>query len=148
MKAETQTRRYSKATIKQARLDCSRAMARARYCPDRSTVLELQCVDDREETELKFGNQLWYFQSHGVDHDNRVHHLFGVVEYSLQYGISELVEDGVFDSEEQREKFRHLYEKEVVRPTWEHPAHRFLAAGLIAVMSIWLVFLLLTKLTV
>lgn len=147
MSAETRTSRFSEATMKQVRLDCQRAMERARFCPNRSEVVRIRCIDDREETDDRFGNQLWYFEGQGVDQTQQIHNLFGVVEYSIQFGLSELVEDGVYDSETQREKFRHLYESEVISPSWENPAHRWLAIGLIAVTSIWLGFLLLTKLS-
>ena len=117
MSADTRTRRFSERTIKQVRVDCSRAMARARFCADRSDVVQLRCVDDRPETEYSFGNQLWFFEGLGVDDDSRRHSVYGVVEYSLQYGLHELVEDGVFDSEYQRERYRH------VRGTEPRPIH-------------------------
>ncbi len=142
MSAETRTRRFSERTIRQVRLDCNRAMVRARFCPDRSDVVQLRCIDDRPETEDTFGNQLWYFEGLGVDEQGRRHSIYGVVEYSLQFGLHDLVEDGVFDSEHQRERFRHLYEREVHPPTWRHPAHRWLAAGLVAVTAIWIAYLL------
>ena len=82
----------------------------------------------------------------GVDERDQRHSAFGVVEYSLQYGLHELVEDGVFDSEHQRERFRHLYEREIHRPTWRHPAHRLLLAGVIAMASICLAYLLVQNL--
>ncbi|MGB7344898.1 MAG: hypothetical protein WBD20_11840 [Pirellulaceae bacterium] len=108
--------------------------------------MNVYCADDHEETETKFGNQLWYFEGRGVDELDRVQRLYGVIEYSLQYGLSELVEDGVYDCEAQRDKFRHIYQREVISPSWETPAHRWLIAGLIAVTAIWVAFLLLTKL--
>ena len=133
MSAETRTARFSERTIKQVRVDCNRAMARARFCADRSDVVQLRCVDDRPEMEICFGHQLWFFEGLGVDDQNRRHSVFGVIEYSLQFGLHEIVDDGVFDSEFQRERFRQLYEREVQHPSWQHPAHRWLAAGLIAV---------------
>ena len=146
MSAETRTRRFSERTIRQVRLDCNRAMIRARFCPDRSDVIQLRCVDDCPESEHSFGNQLWYFEGLGVDENEQRHSVFGVVEYSLQFGLHELVEDGVFDSEHQRERFRHLYEREVHRPSWRHPAHRWLVAGVFAVASITLAVLLVRTL--
>lgn len=147
MSAETRTRRFSERTIRQVRLDCNRAMVRARFCPDRSDVIQLRCIDDRPESEQSFGNQLWYFEGLGVDERDHRHSVFGVVEYSLQYGLHELVEDGVFDSEHQRERFRHLYEREVHPPAWRHPAHRWLLAGMVAVASVFLAYLLVKSLT-
>ncbi len=142
MSADTRTQRFSERTIRQIRLDCNRAMMRARYCPDRSDVLQLRCADDQPETETCFGNQLWYFEGVGVGEQDRRQNVFGVVEYSVQFGLHELVEDGVFESEHQRERYRHLYDREMHRPSWRQPAHRWLAAGLIAVALIWLAYLL------
>ena len=68
---------------------------RARFCPDRSDVVQLRCVDDQQETEHTFGNQLWYFEGVGVDEEDCRRSVFGVVEYSVQFGLHELVEDGV-----------------------------------------------------
>lgn len=146
MSAETRTRRFSERTIRQVRLDSNRAMVRAQFCPDRSDVVQLRCIDDRPESEHSFGNQLWYFEGLGVDEHDRRHSVFGVVEYSLQYGLHELCQDGVFDSEHQRERFRHLYEREIHRPSWRHPAHRLLLAGVVAVGLIWLAYLLVRTL--
>ena len=147
MSADTRTRRFSERTIKQVRLDCNRAMIRARFCPDRSDVIQLRCVDDCPETEQGFGNQLWYFEGLGVDENEQRHSVFGVVEYSLQFGLHELVEDGVFDSEHQRERFRHLYEREVHRPSWRHPVHRWLLVGVVAMAAITLAVLLVKTFT-
>lgn len=148
MGADTRTRRFSEHTIRQVRQDSNRAMIRARFCPERSEVVQLRCIDDRPESETAFGNQLWYFEGLGVDEHDRRHSVFGVVEYSIQFGLHELVEDRVFDSEYQRERFRHLYEREVVRPSWRQPAHRLLAAGCVAVGVLYLTYLLLRTLWV
>ncbi|TWU34164.1 hypothetical protein Q31b_56350 [Novipirellula aureliae] len=141
MGAETRTKQFSERTIRQVRLDCERAMTRARFCPEQSEVLQMRCVDERVETESTFGNQLWYFEGIAVDGEQRSHSIFGVVEYSIQFGLYELVDDGVFDSEHQRERFRHLYEKEFHPPSWRQPAHRILAFGLLFVAILWLLYL-------
>ena len=133
--------------MRQVRLDCSRALVRARFCPNRSEFDHLRCVDDHPESEDTFGHQLWYFEGTGVDESDRRHRVFGVVEYSLQFGLHEVVEDGVFDSEEQRERFRHLYEREVRRPVWSHPAHRWLLGGVLVIAAICLASLLLLQST-
>ena len=146
MSAETRTRRFSERTIRQVRLDCNRAMIRARFCPDRSDVIQLRCIDDRAETDHTFGNQLWYFEGLGGDGNEQRHSVFGVVEYSLQYGLHELVHDRVFDSEHQRERFRHHYESQNHRPSWRHPAHLWLLGGLLAVTVAFVVYLLVRTL--
>ncbi|TWU51054.1 hypothetical protein Poly51_43480 [Rubripirellula tenax] len=146
MSADTRTRRFPERTIRQVRLDCTRGLVRARFCPDRSELLQIRCVDDRAESDAAFGNQLWFFEGVGVDSRDQRHSVFGVVEYSLQFGLHELVEDGVFESEHQRERFRHLYEREVQQPSWSQPAHRWLATGVIAVGSVWLAYLIIRAL--
>ncbi len=142
MSAETRARRYSERTIRQVRLDCNRAMLRARFCEDRSDVVQLRCIDDQAETDQAFGSQLWYFEGIGADTQGRRQSVFGVVEYSVQFGLLELVEDRVFESEHERERYRHRYERELLRPTWRHPGHRWLAAGLVMVTIVWLTYLL------
>ncbi len=143
MSADTRTVRFSEHTIRQVQADCARAMRRARFDPDQGEIVHMRCVDDRHESDECFGSQLWYFEGLGIDDEAHRHRVFGVVEYSVQYGLLELIEDGVFDSENQRERFRLLYEREMHPPSWRHPAHRMLAMGLIAVSSIWLGYLVL-----
>lgn len=141
MSASIQPTRFSQRVIRQVRMDASRAMVRARFCPDRSEVLQLRCVDDRKESDADFGRQLWFFEGLGIDElDNRLA-VFGTIEYSLQYGLHELVDDGVFDSETQRRRVRHLYTRTVDGPSWQHPAHRFLIVGMAAVALAYLAYL-------
>ena len=108
--------------------------------------MQLRCVDDQPESEQTFGNQLWYFEGIGVDGEDRRHNVFGVVEYSVQFGLHELVEDGVFDSDYERERFRHQYNREVHRPSWRHPAHRWLLFGVLAIASACLAFVIVRTL--
>lgn len=147
MGAETRTRRFSEQTLRQVRLDCSRAMIRARFCPEQIEVLKLRCIDDRLETEESFGNQLWYFEGYGVDERLRRQTVFGAIEYSIQFGLHELVEDGVFESEEERDRFRCVYEREIQRPSQQQAAHRWVALALVSSMGMWLA-IFITKMLV
>ena len=145
--AETRTRRFSESTIRQVNLDCRRAMIRGRFCPDRSEVSQQRCVVDREEKDENFGSQLWYFEGCGVDSYDQRHTVFGVVEYSLQYGLHELIEDAVFESDEQRDRFRQMYDQEKQNATWRHPSHRWLALGVVLMAVISLTYLTIVTLT-
>jgi len=147
MGPRTRTQRFSERTIQQVRLDGHRALVRAHFCPERSEVVHLRCVDDSPETESGFGSQLWYFEGVGVDAEDRRQGVYGVVEYSIQFGLHELVEDGVFDSETQRSRFRQLYNREVRRPSWRQLPHRWLAIGLLAVAAVTLVVQLVRSLS-
>lgn len=146
MRAETRTRRFSERVLRQVRMDCARSLVRNRYCPERSEIIQLRCMDDRVESEQTFGSQLWYFEGVGVDPEDHRLNIYGVIEYSIQFGLNELVEDGVFESAYERERFRHDYDRELNRPSWRHPAHRWLALGLVAVTAIWMSFLIVKSL--
>ena len=145
MSAETGTQLFTERTIRQVRLDSGRALARVQLCPERSVLKNLRCVDHHAEIDETFGHQLWYFEGQGIDEHANRHEIFGFIEYSVQFGLHELVEDGVFDSEQQRERFRNHYEQEVRRPLWSHPAHRWLAVGMVAIAVICLTYLILQK---
>lgn len=147
MSTHTPSKCFSEATIRQVQLDCNRAMLSSGFCPERSEIMQLRCIDHRLETESDFGGQLWYFEGIGVDEVERRHTVHGVIEYSTQYGLNELVADGVFMTEHQRERFRNLYEDAGQRPEWQQPAHRLLAAGVVAVSAIWLTYILVRSLT-
>ena len=147
MSAETRTQRFPERTIRQVTLDCHRAMGRAKFCPDQNEITQLRCVDHRQETEQSFGCQLWYFEGLGLDDVGQRSRVFGVVEYSLQFGLHELIEDRVFDSDCQREQYRHFYERGVQRGRWRHPANGWLLAGVVAVAAVWLAYLLLLSQT-
>ncbi len=141
MSAETRTQQFCERVLRQVRLDCGRSLARSRYCPQRSEIIQLRCMDDHPESENSFGNQLWYFEGVGIDDADRRKSVYGVIEYSIQFGLHELVEDGVFESSGERERFRHDYEREIHRPSWQQPAHRLLALAMVAVTVTWLIFL-------
>jgi len=146
MAAETHPRRFTERIIRQVRSDSTRAIMRARYCTQRSEILHLRCVDDRAEREEVFGNQLWYFEGIGVDELDSRRLVYGVMEYSIQFGLQELIDDGVFDSEQERDRFRSLYQQEVERPSWRQPAHRWLVAGMISVAAMTFAVLLVKTL--
>ena len=132
MNASVEAYEQPERTLRQVRLDCLRAVVRARLCPERSVVTRLDLVDHYEETESQFGSQLWFFEGKGFDEDGTGHDLYGVVEYSIEFGLHEFIEDGVFDSASQRDRFLRLYRREVIRPTLRHPAHRWLLVGMLS----------------
>ena len=147
MSVNVQGRRFSERTIQQVRLDCNRALARSQFCPDRSELFHMRCVDKHDESDAQYGNQLWYFDAVGVDHLDARHDVCGVVEYSMQFGLLEIIEDGVFDSDSQRQRFRDLYDQEQRPVHWRHPIHQWLLAGLVMAATILLAYLFVRSLT-
>ncbi len=146
MRAQAPQRQFSERVLRQVRLDSGRALVRANFVLESSEIINLRCVDDHFETDRQFGNQLWYFEGIGVDEARNRKNIHGVVEYSIQYGLQELVEDGVFDSAGERERFCSVYKRIVHTPSWRQPAHRLLLAGMIAVTAAMLLFLMLRNL--
>ena len=143
MQSNTSDKQFSEQTVRQVAADARRALVRGRYCIERSQIEQLRCVDDQAETERAFGHQLWYFDGFGVNESNRRVRVFGAIEYSLQFGLHELVEDGVFDAEDQRDRFRHVYRGHTPQPSWRQTPHRWLMAAMAAVTTIFLAYLAL-----
>lgn len=149
MSAETQAIRIPEKIMRQIRSDSHAALLRARICPSSTDAVQLRCIEFRRESESEFGSQLWYFDAHGV-FDNPSGDpqrsgklpVYGVLEYSIQYGLHELAEDGVFDSVAERERYHSVYRRgHFVASLW-HPMHRWLALGVLlvalAVLIKWL----------
>jgi hypothetical protein len=145
MSAETQAIRIPEKIMRQIRSDSQAALLRARVCPTRSEIVQLRCVDYRHETDSAFGAQLWYFDSQGVDELNRKTPVYGVLEYSIQYGLHELVEDGVFDSPAQRDRFHSVYRRGHLSPSFWHPGHRWLILGVMLMIMVAVVMKVLPR---
>jgi hypothetical protein len=140
MHPNTSDHKFSEQTLKQVASDASRAMIRARYCLERSRIDRFACVDAQPETDLAFGRQLWFFEGMGVDELDRRMRVYGAIEYSLQYGLHELVEDGVFEVADQRDRFRHVYRGLGRQPSWKDPAHRWLMLGMVLSASLFVAY--------
>lgn len=145
MSAETQAIRVPEKIMRQIRSDSQAALLRARVCPPGSEIVQLRCVDYRHETDSDFGAQLWYFDAQGIGELNRKTPVFGVLEYSIQYGLHELVEDGVFDAAAQRDRFHSVYRRGHLSPSLWHPAHRWLAMGVMLLIIVALAIKVLPR---
>jgi len=133
MSAETQAIQIPEKIMRQIRTDSQNSILRARLCPSRSEIFQLRCVDFRRESDTQFGGQLWYFEGFGVDETSRRLPIFGALEYSIQFGLHEFVDDGVFESLAQRDRFHSVYRRGHVRTSMWHPAHRWLLVGMLLV---------------
>lgn len=144
MQPNTSDKQFSEQTLRQVAADARRALLRGRYCVERSQIERIRCIDDQEETERAFGRQLWFFDGMGVDEANRRVRVFGAVEYSLQFGLHEMVEDGIFEADDQRDRFRHIYRGHAPRPSWSQPVRRWtlaFAAAMIGILIAYAAFL-------
>ena len=140
MPSHTRNQQFSEQTLRQVAADCRRALQRGHYCSDHSRVERLRCIDDQPETDEEFGRQLWYFEGRAISNEERRIRVYGVIEYSIQFGLHELVEDGVFDSPDHRDRFREIYHHVPSRFCWKHPSIRLLGAGICIVAIAYLVY--------
>lgn len=146
MHSETGLQLFDKRTMRQVASDAMRALARANYDVDRSVLEQLSCRELEPETETAYGRQLWYFDALAVDELDREGVVYGVIEYSRQYGLNEVVEDAVFDTAAERDRYELVYQRRSAGPTWRHPAHLWILAGMVLMGVAWVAMLLLRKL--
>lgn len=133
MPSHISKQQFSEQTLRQVAADCRRALQRAHYNADQSLLERLRCVDEQAETEETFGRQLWYFEGRALTLESQRIRVYGVIEYSVQYGLQELVDDSVMDSPEQRDRFRDDYHRIPRRFSWQHPSIKLIAAGMFGV---------------
>lgn len=136
MEADTQEIQIPRKTLRQIRSDCQTAISDANLAFADDSPVRLYCVDHAPETLGAYGRQLWYFDGQAINQDGKQSSLFGVLEYRLEYGLHELIERGVFDSVEQRDRFHRVYTHGFLRdPLW-NPATLWLGAALVAMTVI------------
>lgn len=80
-------------------------LLRREFCPEQSRVENLRCMEFIEETDLSFGKQIWFFEGVGVDAMGRRHMLFGLLEFSIQFGLLESATAALFEEEEMRDRY-------------------------------------------
>ena len=141
MTSHTSNQQFSEQTLRQVAADCRRALHRGHFSAEQSRVERLRCIDDEPETSDDFGRQLWYFEGRAITIDDRRLRVYGVIEYSIQFGLHELVEDGVFESPHERDRFLEIYHHVPNRRVWNHPSMRLLGAGMCIVAVSYLVYI-------
>lgn len=139
MQPNTSDKQFSEDVLRQVLVDARRALIRGHF-KDRSSIELVRCIDYQPETDRLYGSQLWFFDASAIDENNKQQKVFGVIEYSLQYGMYELIEDGVFESIEQRSRFRSGYRGILPQPRWRDPAHRWLLAAVLAISAATLAY--------
>jgi hypothetical protein len=85
---------------------------------------------------------LWCFEAIGIDPVGRRHILYGVLEFSIQYGLLEASQTAMFEDSDHREKFLQSETKPAAKLIYKYPSTRFWvysAWASIAVLSlIWI----------
>jgi hypothetical protein len=122
-------------------------LVRHAFCPEQSRIENLRCIRFESEKECKYGSQVWYFEAIGVDPASRRHMLYGVLDFSVQYGILEPIQAEVFEDSEHRHALFSLDETTAATSVWSHPSTRFWVrtayAGVVVTSLMWLTMLAL-----
>jgi hypothetical protein len=105
MTPETDKVQFSRQIWQAASEHALQCLERREFCPDRSRIENLRCEYLVEETDTAFGSQIWCFEAIGIDRSGRRQILHGVLEFSIQYGLMEPSQTGMFDDMKDRENF-------------------------------------------
>jgi hypothetical protein len=119
-----------------------RCLTRREFCPEQSRIENLRCVHLEDESETLFGKQLWCFEAIGIDPVGRRHVLFGVLEFSIQYGLLEASQTAMFEDSEHREQFLQNESQPPSMLIYKYPSTRFWVGSawcsIIALTAIWI----------
>jgi hypothetical protein len=102
---ETDKLQFSRQIWQAASEQAHRCLTRREFCPDQSRIENLRCVRLEDESEIQFGRQLWCFEAIGIDPAGRRHVLYGLLDFSVQYGLLEASQTAMFDDVDHRENF-------------------------------------------
>ena len=123
-----------------------RCLSRKEFCPEQSRIENLRCIHLVDETDCSFGKQLWCFEAIGIDPVGRRHILYGVLEFSIQYGLLEAAQTAMFEDTDHREKFLQNETRSAAKIAYQYQSTRFWvfsAWSSIALLSaVWVVILI------
>ena len=142
MNADSEIHQLAIRSIRQIELDSLLALERARFSVATSDVSRIRCVDLQPESEESFGQQLWFFEASGMDNEQAEKACYGVLHYSVEFGLLDLLQGYVFDCPQEREHcYRFFKTGKRTEGSW-HPANRWLLAGVSMVGLVWVAYLL------
>lgn len=95
------------------------------FCPEQSRIENLRCVQFESEKDLRYGSQVWHFEAIGVDHSNRRHMLYGVLRFSVQYGLLEIEDSQIFADVELRQAYLADKPDQRAKSVWSQPFTKF-----------------------
>ena len=147
MTPEADKIQFSRQIWQAASEHAHRCLTRREFCPEQSRVENLRCVHLVDETDCLFGKQLWCFEAIGIDPVGRRHILYGVLEFSIQFGLLEASQTAMFEDSGHREKF--LINETIPRSKLvdQYPSTRFwifAAWSSIAILSVvWITLVII-----
>ena len=125
MTPEADKIQFSRQIWQAASEHAHRCLTRREFCPEQSRVENLRCVHFVDESDCLFGKQLWCFEAIGIDPAGRRHILYGVLEFSIQFGLLEASQSAMFEDSGHREKFLNSETKPASKLVYQYPSTRF-----------------------
>lgn len=125
MTPETDKIQFSRQIWQAASEHAHRCLARRDFCPEQSRIENLRCVHLVDEADNSYGKQIWCFEAIGIDPIGRRHVLYGVLEFSIQYGLLEASQTAMFDDVDHRESFLHNETRPPRRLVYQYASTRF-----------------------
>ncbi|MDZ4848454.1 MAG: hypothetical protein SGI77_04120 [Pirellulaceae bacterium] len=113
------------------------------YCAEQSRVENLRCIHFEDETDSKYGDQLWYFEAIGIDPIGRRHMLYGALDFSVQYGLLIPSQTALFEDAELRQRFVTTDFNTTNQIGWINPTARTwivrtMCIGMVMTAMLWL----------
>jgi hypothetical protein len=90
------------------------------FCSERSLTENLRPVYAVDEDEFQYGRQIWHFEVLGITPSGRRQTIYGMIEFSIQYGFLEMRQSVFFEQAIDREH----YFAQLTRPRQEDPMER------------------------
>ncbi len=125
MTPDTDKIQFSRQVWQAASEQAHRCLARREFCPEQSRIENLRHVHLVEESESIFGRQIWCFEAIGIDPFGRRHVLYGVLEFSIQYGLLEPSQTAMFEDIREREIFIRQETQPVSTLPYSYPSTKF-----------------------
>ena len=122
---EAEKIQFSRQIWQAASEHAHRCLTRKEFCPEQSRIENLRCDHLVDETDFSFGKQLWCFEAIGIDPVGRRHILYGVLEFSIQYGLLEASQTAMFEDIDHREKFLYNEKGSTAKLVYQYPSTQF-----------------------
>ncbi|MEZ6137371.1 MAG: hypothetical protein R3C53_20985 [Pirellulaceae bacterium] len=145
MTPDTSFYQFSKEVWQTVNHQAKYALMRKEFCPEESRIESLRCVYLDEETEREYGRQVWFFEAAGVDPVGRRHRLYGVLDFTVQYGLLQPSRAMLAEEPSHRQRLLQSLTGPVENPVWANPSTkvwvRLTLASVTILSAIWLLTL-------
>lgn len=74
------------------------------FCPEQSRIENLRPMVSVDEDEFQYGRQIWCFEAMGIDAHSRRQIIYGLMEFSIQYGLLEPSQSLLFEDAAERDR--------------------------------------------